>query len=116
MQLHISEHIHKLLNYDSYSKKRENQISYMRNNVIQIHAEKKENYIIFYIIEKNSKQISKSEKKSFNHILSEENKFIAKELRLSALCDLINFEKIFYGVVARNIYKNLSTGNDSQVI
>lgn len=42
-------------------------------------------------------QTSATINKSISSILIEENKFIEKEIGLSALCDLINLERLFYG-------------------
>ncbi len=93
----ISECIQKLLHQKSYLDKNRNQILYMNSNKILIHAEKNEDDIVFYISEKKSCTSSVVINKS---ILIEDNKFIAKDVGLSALCDLINFERLFYGILA----------------
>jgi hypothetical protein len=96
----ISKHIHTFLAYDAYLSIRENQIASIRNNKILIHAEKINDDIVFYIKENQIEKISAITNKPIRSILLEENKFIAKEIGLSALCDLINFERIFYGTLA----------------
>jgi len=111
-QLLISQYLNKLFSEDAYFKKRENQILSIKNNKIFIHAEKFKNNIEFYITEKTSYLISSTKNKSANSILNEGNKFIAKEVGVSALCDLINFERLLYGLLSANHVRKLKQQNN----
>lgn len=98
--LSISHQIHQLLNHHSLLSQK-NKFHTEENNKILIHAEKVKEDIVFYITEKKLCATTDSDK-SKKTILMEENVFIPKEIGRSALCDLLNFERLLYGLISKN--------------
>ncbi len=96
--LHISKYIHNLLHHEYQQKINKNQSLHVTNNKIFIYVDKLDEDVIFYICEKKTVLESKAVNEPINSTLLEENKFTAKETGIFALFDLINFERIFYGI------------------
>ncbi len=96
--MHISKSVHQLLYDHSFLNTKENQTLYLRNNKILIYVKKNNGDIVFHINEMNGNEVLSIINGLISPIFCKENEFIANKVGLSALYDLINFEKLFYSI------------------
>jgi len=98
----ISKHIHHLLTDSHYP---EDKIFKLNNFDMIIHAEKNHNDIIFTIKKRiSSKQFTNSNQTKTD----DENRFIVNGIGISAIYDLINFEKLFYGILSSRFMERVN--------
>lgn len=102
--LSISKSIDNLSHQNTYFKKSIKQSFYSHKNAISINLIKNKNDIIFMIFDKNSSLMFSDLKKP---ITNSKSKFTLKEKWISILCDLINFERLVYGVLSASLVKRM---------
>ena len=94
--LSVSENIREY----SFCLNKIKQLPDVGNNKIFVYAEKTENSLVFYIDEKKFSLNPLEKNKKNDLALDVENIFLSREAGLSSLCDLINFERLVYGVLS----------------
>ena len=101
---HLIATIHHLTG--SLPNKKINKISPVKNSNVSIYIREIDSHLIFYIYEKLN-CVTSGTYSSLKSILNTEDIFIEKNIGISALHDVISFERLFYSVITSSIVNKI---------